>query len=215
MPAIHRAGGVAYSQHSAPPSLHNRVNNMRINSYDDYKAYLHADLIASGLSRWGIVEWLRCDVMRFQRLLRKVEFVRNCSHGWWWSVYLLYLRWQLRNKGRYLGCEVGTNVFGPGLTIVHPCGIVVSDQAVIGKNCRIHAGVNIGIHRGRAPRIGDNVYLGPGAKIVGGVVIGDNAVVGANAVVVNDVPPGVTVGGVPAKTISTKDSSEMIPLKGL
>jgi serine O-acetyltransferase len=121
------------------------------------------------------------------------------------------MKWRLRRLGRRLGIELPLNVFGPGLAVVHPFGIVVSRKARIGKNCRIHAGVNVGEHRGNAPSIGDNVYLGPGAKIVGGVKIGDRAVVGANAVVVKDVPAGVTVGGVPARVISNADSASMIP----
>lgn len=59
----------------------------------------------------------------------------------------------------------------------------------------------------KAAVIGNNVYIGPGAKIVGEVNIGDNAVIAANAVVVKDVPSFCTVGGVPAKIISHNDSS--------
>lgn len=184
---------------------------MCINSYDDYKYYLKADLVSSGIEKWGFIQWMRHDVMRFQRCLRKAEFVKNCQNGFVGRAHLFLLRWSLRRLGRSLGLEIALNVFGPGLAIVHPYGIVVSDRASIGKNCRIHAGVNIGIHRGRAPKIGSNVYVGPGAKIVGGVVVGDGAVIGANAVVVKDVPSGVTVGGVPARIISNKDSGEMIP----
>lgn len=187
---------------------------MGINSYEDYKFYIRADLNSAGIDRWGFIQWIRYDVMRFQRRLRKAEFVKNCQKGFMGRLHLLIMRWSLRRLGRFLGLEIALNVFGPGLVIVHPNGIVVSDRASIGKNCRIHAGVNIGAHRGAAPKIGDNVYLGPGAKIVGGVVVGDGAVIGANAVVVKDVPPGVTVGGVPAKIISNKDSGEMIPLRG-
>lgn len=185
-----------------------------IESYEDYRFYLAADLASAGIPRWGVVPWIRNDVMRFQRRLRKAEYICNCRKGGVARVHLLVLRWSLHRLGRLLGLEIALNVFGPGLAIVHPNGIVVSDRASVGKNCRIHAGVNIGRHHGQAPKIGDNVYFGPGAKIVGGVVIGDGAVIGANAVVVNDVPPGVTVGGVPARVISNKDSAGMIPLRG-
>jgi serine O-acetyltransferase len=54
--------------------------------------------------------------------------------------------------------------------------------------------------------LGDNVYIGSGARILGGVRIGDEAAIGANAVVVDDVPARVTVGGVPAKVISSRGS---------
>ena len=57
-----------------------------------------------------------------------------------------------------------------------------------------------------AKSIGNNVYIGPGAKIIGKIDIGDGVVIGANAVVNKDVPSGVTVGGIPAKVISNNNS---------
>ena len=118
---------------------------------------------------------------------------------------------RLHALSRHLGFSIHPNSIGPGLSIPHAGTIVVTGNAVIGDNCRIHTCVNIGNHRGKAPRIGNNVYIGPGAKIFGDITVGDNAVIGANAVVNKDVPPGVTVGGVPARIISHKDSRDMIP----
>lgn len=183
---------------------------MPITSKQEYELYLKADMGSGGGRRWRWHHRFRADVAHFVRLLRRAEYVTNCLSGFIPSLFLKYLKWQLRRKGRYLGLEIPVNVFGPGLVIVHPCGIVVSRHARVGKNCRIHAGVNIGEHRGGAPIVGDNVYLGPGSKIVGTVSVGSNSVVGANAVVVRDVPPGVTVGGVPARVLSEQDSSYVI-----
>ena len=108
-----------------------------------------------------------------------------------------------------LGFSIPYNVIGPGLAIVHYGTLVISTNARIGKNCRIHAGVNIGANGGekKAAVIDDNVYIGPGAKIIGEVKIGKNSVIGANSVVIHDVPSCVTVAGVPAKIISENDSS--------
>ncbi len=61
--------------------------------------------------------------------------------------------------------------------------------------------VTIGADRGMSPVLGDNIFIGAGAKILGPVTIGDGARVGANAVVVKDVPAWSTVVGVPAKVV--------------
>jgi serine O-acetyltransferase len=81
---------------------------------------------------------------------------------------------------------------------------------VIGRNCNISPGVilgkgNRGKNRGY-PTLGDNVYIGPGAKIVGGVKIGNNVAIGANCVVTKDIPDGSVVVGVPGRVISQKGS---------
>ncbi len=109
----------------------------------------------------------------------------------------------------------GTEI-GPGFYIGHFGTIVVSPSAVIGKNCNISQGVTVGRisqgERAGAPIIGDNVYIGPGAKLIGNIKIGDNVAIGANAVVTKDVDTSVVVAGVPAKVISDKGSFEYINL---
>lgn len=95
-------------------------------------------------------------------------------------------------------------LYRPGLPVQHPMGIVVSNRATIGTNCTLLQHVKIGEKsfgtRG-APRIGDGVFIGAGAVIVGPVMVGSHSVVGANAVVLEDVPAGVTVAGVPARVV--------------
>jgi serine O-acetyltransferase len=82
-------------------------------------------------------------------------------------------------------------------------GIVIHGRAVIGKNCHIDQNVTIGgtSKKYDVPVIGDYVFIGAGAKVLGPVKIGSNVVIGANAVVVRDVPDGSLVVGVPAKVI--------------
>ena len=77
---------------------------------------------------------------------------------------------------------------------------MVSGGAKIGKNCRIHSGVNIGEKNGFS-EIGCNVYIGPGAKIFGPIKIGNNVKVGANAVVTKSFQDNVVIAGIPAKII--------------
>lgn len=103
---------------------------------------------------------------------------------------------------------------GPGLYIGHHGGIVTNHQMIIGSNCNLSHGVTIGVTRRGdkmgAPIIGDNVYIGPGAKIIGRVNIGNNAAVGANCVVTKDVPDYGVVVGIPGKVISYEGSQGYI-----
>ena len=96
-----------------------------------------------------------------------------------------------------------------GFYIGHYGGIVVNDGAIIGKNCNISHGVTIGrTSRGNigVPIIGDNVYIGPGAKIIGKIKIGNDVAIGANSVVTKDIPDHAVVVGIPARVISMKGS---------
>ena len=77
--------------------------------------------------------------------------------------------------------------------------------STIGANCKIFHQVTIGEKNGKAPTIGDNVTIYPGAKIVGGITIGNNAVIGPNSVVVKDVLDNAVVSGIPAVVIKTKE----------
>ena len=72
-------------------------------------------------------------------------------------------------------------------------GIVVSHNAKIGSNCTIFHQVTIGEGRGGAPTIGDNVLIGAGAKLIGGIRIGNNVKIGAGCTVAVDIPDGATV----------------------
>lgn len=94
---------------------------------------------------------------------------------------------------------------GGGLCFSHFSCIVINSSAVIGCNCTIFQGVTIGSKRGPkggVPRIGDNVVLSSGAKVIGKVSIGNNVIIGANAVVVRDIPDNAVAVGIPAKVVS-------------
>jgi serine acetyltransferase len=84
-------------------------------------------------------------------------------------------------------------------------GIIISHGAVIGRNCRIYHQVTIGEGRGGAPTIGDNVMIGAGAKIIGGIHIGDGAKIGAGCIVTTDIPAGATVVMEAPRIIVRKD----------
>lgn len=104
--------------------------------------------------------------------------------------------------GIELPCEVPV---GRGLRIDHFGGVVVSGYAAIGDHCVLRNGVTIGLRREDhpvAPRLGDRVNVGAGAKILGDITIGDDVTVGANAVVLSDVPSNCLAVGIPARVIS-------------
>ncbi len=102
-------------------------------------------------------------------------------------------------------CEIGPGIFFP-----HPSGTVIGAWR-IGQNATILQGVTLGAQRmdlhfdsTLRPEVGDNVTLGAGSKILGGIRIGDNVTVGANAVVVDSVEANCTVVGIPARRLSKR-----------
>jgi serine O-acetyltransferase len=100
--------------------------------------------------------------------------------------------------GVELPCEA---TVGRNFVIDHFGGIIVSGYTTFGDNCRIRNGVTIGLRRvdeKLAPKIGNNVDIGAGAKLLGAINIGDDVIVGANAVVLIDVPSNSVAVGVPA-----------------
>ena len=103
---------------------------------------------------------------------------------------------------------------GSGFYIGHFGCIVVNESVTIGRNCNISHGVTIGVANrgGRAgsPSIGDNVYIAPGAKIIGRVSVGSDAAIGANCVVTRDVPESGVAVGIPGRVISRSGSSGYI-----
>lgn len=181
-----------------------------IKNKDEYEFYLKADLASHGLASWKYRYRFTRDIVYFQRKLRELEYYQNCKKGVFHQLYLKFLGYRFKNLSIRLGFTIPPNVFGPGLSIAHYGSIVVNGNVRVGKNCRIHSATNIGEGNGKSPTLGDNVYVGPGAKVFGGITIGNNVAIGANAVLFIDVPDNVTVGGVPAKVISEKNSLGLI-----
>jgi serine O-acetyltransferase len=100
------------------------------------------------------------------------------------------------------GCVIGVHArFGPGFVLIHPVGVVINSSTIAGRNVWLESGVVIGDNRGRCPVLGDDIFVGSGAKIIGGVKLGNGARVGANAVVLHDVAAGSTVVGIPARPV--------------
>ena len=99
--------------------------------------------------------------------------------------------------------HIGMNVCDEGVSIAHVGPIIIHGRSRIGKNLRVHVGVNIGANGGEPPVLGDNVYIGPGAKIFGDIKIASGCRIGANAVVCkNCEEENSTLVGVPAKNVT-------------
>ena len=99
-------------------------------------------------------------------------------------------------------CIIGRGAdFGPRFVLIHATGVVINGAVRGGSDVRLEHQVTIGSEGRRSPVLGDRVFIGAGAKIIGGVRIGNDARVGANAVVVHDVPAHCTVVGVPARIV--------------
>jgi serine O-acetyltransferase len=152
---------------------------------------------AKSLFEWAPSRSLLASIRAYQRhagrrnplsfLLKKLAVLRHR----FWSVVT--------------GSDIPVNTqIGGGLLLPHPNGIVIHPDCRIGMNCLILQQVTLGSGGGGVPSLGGHVDIGAGAKVLGGIHLHDHAVVGANAVVLSDVPQGVTVVGVPARPVRSR-----------
>lgn len=180
-----------------------------ITNKQELKEYLEADKIA--LSRKRKKPKINDFIWKYEILLRKCEYFSN-THGNtllknWYSMKRSFI-------GTLCGFSVPINTTGKGLCLAHVGPIIINDHAKIGDNCRIHVGVNIGADfrvSDAAPKIGNNVYIGPGAKLFGDIEIADGIAIGANAVVnMSFTEPNISIAGVPARIISKQGTSGVL-----
>ncbi|GGM86268.1 serine acetyltransferase [Dyadobacter beijingensis] len=154
----------------------------------------------------------------FSRLLfnypfRFIAFYRLSQEHSKKSLLGLFYRLLYRRYGVKYGIQIPLSVkIGKGLLLPHFGGIVVNSQSRIGDNCTLLHNVTIGnTKRGEkkgAPSIGNRVYIGPGAVIVGGIVVGDNVLIAPNSYVNLDVPSNSVVVGNPARVIARENATD-------
>lgn len=185
-----------------------------INSKEDLKFYIRCDEIARFGRCASTMEKIKKGPMwKFNVVLRKLEYNENCRHGIAKKVIRLFLKVRKKRLEKATDWYIGENCFGPGFCISHKGIVIVNSKARFGSNVRINAMVNVGASGGddKAPVFGDNIYIGPGAKIFGDITLGSNVAIGANAVVNKSFEDSnVTIAGIPAKVISNHGCENMV-----
>ncbi len=110
-------------------------------------------------------------------------------------------------------CIIGRGAdFGPGFVLIHSQGVVINSAVRGGQQVYVEHQVTIGAERNQSPVLGDRVFIGAGAKVIGAVRVGNDTRIGANAVVICDVPDGATAVGVPARIVFPAAASVPTPL---
>ncbi|WP_221797332.1 serine O-acetyltransferase [Oceanobacter mangrovi] len=138
------------------------------------------------------------------------------SHWLWIRNWRFTARWlsfmarMFSNVDIHPGAQIGCRFF-----IDHGACVVIGETAVVGDDVTLYHGVTLGgtsWNKGkRHPTLGNGVMVGAGAKILGNITVNDGARVGANSVVVEDVPEGCTVVGIPGKVVRLREAGKLNP----
>lgn len=118
-------------------------------------------------------------------------------------------------RHRFWGVVTGADIplnaqIAGGLMMPHPNGIVIHPAAVVGPNCLLLQQVTLGLGRGGLPTLEAHVTVGAGAKVLGGIRLGEHCFVGALSVVTHDVPPRALVMGIPARIVRQAEPGESL-----
>lgn len=146
----------------------------------------------------------------FQHRLRYMVYFR-LAQSTRSKLFKLFLEVKLFRLCRKYGIEIKTPTkIGKGFVMCHPYNITISPLAVIGENCNIMKGATIGLSGGKhpgAPTIGNRVYIGLNATVLGGISIGDDVLIAPNSFVNEDVPPHSVVIGNPCRIIHKENAT--------
>ena len=133
------------------------------------------------------------------------------AEQWLWNHHMKPLAMVIKGTIRIVWGTVlwPTTQIGEGTMITyHGLGTLIHKHSIIGKNCVIRQHVTIGSDDTGFPILGDNVEIGAGAIIVGGIHIGNNVKIGANAFVNTDLPDNCTAVGLPAKPVKFHEPTD-------
>ncbi len=170
----------------------------------------------------SLVALVRSDLRAKARWLYGSDSLRNVIKARWTDGSGAMIRYRLMQWSRrhhvaplallmnklnvvFGQCIIGRGAeFGPEFVLIHSQGVVINTAVRGGRGIHVEHQVTIGAEKGGAPVLGDNIFIGAGAKIIGAVRIGSNVKIGANAVVLDDIPDNCTAVGIPAKVVERK-----------
>lgn len=159
-----------------------------------YQLYLKVVKLHPDYFTWKFVKQMR--ITSYYYLKRNNNIIHSV-------LYIMNSR-KMNKLARRLGIETGENVFDENVRIFHSNGIVINGNAQIGKNCRLYGNNCIGNNgiNNKAPKIGDNVRICVGAKVLGDITIANNITIAAGAVVTKScLEENAILAGIPAKII--------------
>ncbi len=146
----------------------------------------------------------------FHQRLRYMIFFRIAQKTKWKPVRW-FLEYKLYRLSRKYGIEIKTSTkIGEGFLMCHAYNITISPFAVVGRNVNIMKGATIGLSNGKcpgAPVLGDCVYVGINATVLGGIKIGDDVMIAPNTFVNRDVPSHSIVIGNPCRIIPRENAT--------
>lgn len=181
-----------------------------IKNKDDYKRYITIEDKLYHDNYPNFTYELK-KILKFIKLYRKVEYYHNCRKDILGKLYYKLLNYKFKKLSIKYSIFLPINTIEEGLCIIHIGPIYINSNAKIGKYLKIHPmttiGKNIGINN-HSPILGNHVWIGPGARIIGNITIGDNVIIGTNSVVNKSFNSNQVIAGIPAITISHKSYND-------
>lgn len=182
-------------------------NHRLIKSKKRLKEVIKADMARYDNGRYRLFPHTEVQILANHNiLLRKTEYYTNTHKRLFAKIYRLRLH-RIQNK---YGLHISLNVFDEGLKIMHLGPVLTNGKACCGKNITMHMNTAVvaGGRDNNAPKLGNNIILGFGSVVLGGITLADNIAIGANALVNKSFyESDIAIAGVPAKKISDNGST--------
>ena len=182
-------------------------------TFKEFKKYIDSDLYRY-YGQLGLLTFFKAYIkeagFKYTFWMRLAEYLHQ-NPLTRFTLYIFAKHWHYRLSYKFgISIPIGTDI-GPGLYIGHFGTIVINGKVKMGNNCNISQGVTIGqSNRGKkqgVPILGDAVYLGPGCKVIGKIVVESNVIIGANAVVIDNISTNSVCVGIPAREVIGANNS--------